>query len=42
MKMAALCSKTPIPIALDEELIGMRNFAEKKALLEASSPIISY
>lgn len=37
-EMAALCSKSPIPIALDEELIGMRNFAEKKALLEAIQP----
>ncbi|ROI00383.1 o-succinylbenzoate synthase [Chryseobacterium daecheongense] len=36
--MAALCSKTPTPIALDEELIGIIELADKKKLLEAISP----
>lgn len=33
--MAELCAETPTPIALDEELIGVINFTEKKKLLEA-------
>ncbi len=33
--MAELCAQTPTPIALDEELIGIINFAEKKKLLSA-------
>ncbi|UOU96881.1 o-succinylbenzoate synthase [Chryseobacterium daecheongense] len=36
--MAELCSQTPTPIALDEELIGIIELAEKKKLLEAVSP----
>ncbi len=33
-KMAKLCEKTPLPIALDEELIGAFNLEEKKILIE--------
>lgn len=36
--MARLCASTPIPIALDEELIGLRSPAESRALLEAIRP----
>lgn len=36
--MAELCSETPTPIALDEELIGITNFNEKKKLLEIIKP----
>jgi o-succinylbenzoate synthase len=36
--MAELCAKTPIPIALDEELIGVINFNEKRRLLETVKP----
>ncbi len=37
-EMAELCSKTPTPIALDEELIGVVNLPEKKKLLETIQP----
>lgn len=37
-KMAALCAKTPLPIALDEELIGIYTSEEKKQLLAAIQP----
>jgi O-succinylbenzoate synthase len=37
-KMAELCIKSPIPIALDEELIGISNSGEKKKMLEAIKP----
>jgi len=37
-KMAALCRQTPIPIALDEELIGVNNFADKEKLLNTIHP----
>ena len=37
-EMAALCAATPLPIALDEELIGVYNLAEKKKLLEIIQP----
>lgn len=37
-EMAELCRNTPIPIALDEELIGVLNFDDKKALLEKIQP----
>jgi len=37
-EMAALCDKTPLPIALDEELIGVFSSAEKNKLLEAIKP----
>ncbi|WP_353083561.1 o-succinylbenzoate synthase [Flavobacterium sp.] len=36
--MAELCHKTPIPIALDEELIGIFNYCEKEALLQKIKP----
>lgn len=36
--MAALCAKTPTPIALDEELIGITDPAEKRKLLETIKP----
>ncbi|MCM1066438.1 MAG: o-succinylbenzoate synthase [Muribaculaceae bacterium] len=36
--MAALCESSPIPIALDEELIGTRSAAEARALVEAINP----
>ncbi|WP_312390241.1 o-succinylbenzoate synthase [Chryseobacterium sp.] len=36
--MAELCAETPTPIALDEELIGIIDFNEKKRLLEAIKP----
>ncbi len=36
--MAELCAETPTPIALDEELIGITDFNEKKKLLEAIKP----
>ncbi len=37
-KMAKLCRITPIPIGLDEELIGVNTLEEKKNLLEAIRP----
>jgi o-succinylbenzoate synthase len=36
--MATLCAKTPLPIALDEELIGVFSSEEKKQLLEIIKP----
>ncbi|KMQ65371.1 mandelate racemase [Chryseobacterium angstadtii] len=36
--MAELCSETPTPIALDEELIGITDSLEKKKLLETIKP----
>ncbi len=36
--MAKLCIRTPIPIALDEELIGLRTPEESEALLDAIAP----
>lgn len=36
--MAELCAKTPTPIALDEELIGVVDFNEKKKLLDYIKP----
>lgn len=36
--MAELCSVTPTPIALDEELIGIIDFNEKKKLLQVINP----
>ena len=36
--MAELCKNTPIPIALDEELIGVFSYAEKEALLIKIKP----
>ncbi|MGQ1909854.1 o-succinylbenzoate synthase [Marinifilum sp. RC60d5] len=37
-EMAALCAKTPLPIALDEELIGIYNFQDKANLLDQIKP----
>ena len=37
-EMARLCESTPIPIALDEELIGVNNRAKKIELLETIRP----
>lgn len=37
-EMASLCDETPLPIALDEELIGIKLIEEKKALLEKIMP----
>jgi o-succinylbenzoate synthase len=37
-EMADLCSKTPLPIALDEELIGVFSSEEKKQLLKTIKP----
>lgn len=36
--MAMLCRKSPIPIALDEELIGINNFDDKQSLLTHIKP----
>ena len=36
--MKKLCSTTPLPIALDEELIGIIKYADKVALLEKIKP----
>lgn len=37
-EMAALCEKTPLPIALDEELIGLFTKEEKKVALQTIQP----
>lgn len=37
-EMAALCRNTPIPIALDEELIGINDPAENASLLDTIHP----
>lgn len=37
-RMAELCKISPIPIALDEELIGVFSLAEKEALLQKIQP----
>ena len=37
-EMAQLCRNSPIPIALDEELIGCRGITEKQELLDAIHP----
>lgn len=36
--MAELCRKTPLPIALDEELIGIGHYLDKMELLEKIKP----
>ena len=36
--MASLCEKTPLPIALDEELIGVLTHEEKEQLITAIKP----
>ena len=37
-EMARLCKETPLPIALDEELIGISTLADKQWLLERIQP----
>lgn len=37
-EMAALCSQTPIPVALDEELIGVLDVTNKRKLLQIIKP----
>ena len=37
-EMARLCADTPTPIALDEELIGITDYAKKRQLLENIRP----
>jgi len=37
-EMAELCAKTPIPIALDEELIGVFNVTDKQKMLQTIKP----
>ena len=37
-EMAKLCSETPIPVALDEELIGIHSITEKEKLLDTVRP----
>lgn len=37
-EMAELCLKTPLPIALDEELIGVFDVTKKKELLQTINP----
>jgi len=37
-EMAALCKKTPLPIALDEELIGLYDSKQRAECLEAIQP----
>lgn len=37
-QMAALCRETPVPIALDEELIGVNDASERIALLDRIHP----
>ncbi|UMB60606.1 o-succinylbenzoate synthase [Lutibacter sp. A80] len=37
-EMAELCLKTPLPIALDEELIGVFNVTKKQELLQIINP----
>jgi len=37
-EMKTLCEKTPLPIALDEELIGLNAYQDKKAMLAEINP----
>lgn len=37
-EMASLCEKTPLPIALDEELIGIFDVTQKQQLLQTIQP----
>jgi o-succinylbenzoate synthase len=37
-EMADLCIRTPLPIALDEELIGVFNYSDKEKLIETIKP----
>lgn len=36
--MAQLCEQTPLPVAIDEELIGINSISEKRNLLEKIQP----
>lgn len=36
--MAAICRESPIPIALDEELIGLKSSEEKRAIIDEIMP----
>ncbi|MEL4308512.1 o-succinylbenzoate synthase [Joostella sp. CR20] len=38
VEMGALCAETPLPIALDEELIGVFTVTEKRELLQTIKP----
>lgn len=38
LEMKDLCEKSPIPIALDEELIGIAHIADKEELLQTINP----
>ncbi|OSY88326.1 mandelate racemase [Tenacibaculum holothuriorum] len=37
-EMASLCEKTPLPIALDEELIGVFSYKEKQKCIQTINP----
>ncbi len=37
-QMAEICEKSPLPVALDEELIGVNDVDQKKAMLEQINP----
>ena len=37
-EMKSLCARTPLPIALDEELIGVHDMSRKKELLDTIQP----
>ncbi|MDX5347742.1 MAG: o-succinylbenzoate synthase [Hymenobacteraceae bacterium] len=37
-QMAEICKQSPVPVALDEELIGVERFDQKKELLEKINP----
>jgi o-succinylbenzoate synthase len=37
-QMQALCQNSPVPVALDEELIGIMDFTEKEQLLQTLRP----
>lgn len=37
-EMASLCRRSPIPVALDEELIGLNGTEEKRRMLETNHP----
>ena len=37
-EMAFLCAKSPLPVALDEELIGVTDVTEKEKLLQTVEP----
>lgn len=38
LQMADLCKETPLPIALDEELIGINDYIKKQELLQTIKP----